>query len=177
LERELISALNNKIDPTVIREVILQTYLFAGFAATINAMIVFNKLVPGNKDYLREAAGSLEVWRERGIELCKQVYGNQFEKMVENMNQLHPDLADWMIIEGYGKVLSRPFLSPKVRELLIIAMTAVLNVERQFHSHVQGALNVGVSADDVSKVFGEAKPFMDPASIPSLEDLLQQILR
>ncbi len=28
------------------------------------------------------------------------------------MKQLHPDLADWMIWEGYGKVLARPFLSP-----------------------------------------------------------------
>jgi 4-carboxymuconolactone decarboxylase len=176
LERELISALNNKIDPAVIREVILQTYLFAGFASTINAMIVFNKLVPGNKDYLREVGESLEFWRERGIQLCKQVYGNQFEKMVENMNQLHPDLADWMIIEGYGKVLSRPFLSAKVRELMIVAMTAVLNVERQFHSHVRGALNVGAKGDEISKVFAETKSFMDPASIPALENLLQQLL-
>jgi 4-carboxymuconolactone decarboxylase len=176
LERELISALNNKIDPAIIREVILQTYLFAGFASTINAMIVFNRLVPGNKDYLREIGESLELWRERGIELCKQVYGNQFEKMVENMNQLHPDLADWMIIEGYGKVLSRPFLNPMIRELLIVAMTAVLNVERQFHSHVRGALNVGAKPDEISRVFAETKSFMDPATIPTLEKLLQQIL-
>lgn len=176
LERELISALNNKIDPAAIREVILQTYLFAGFASTINAMIVFNRLVPGNKDYLREVGESLELWRERGIELCKQVYGNQFEKMVENMNQLHPDLADWMINEGYGKVLSRPFLTPKVRELMIVAMTAVLNVERQFHSHVRGALNVGAKPDEISKVFAETKSFMDPAAIPALENLLQQLL-
>jgi 4-carboxymuconolactone decarboxylase len=176
LERELISALNNKIDPAIIREVILQTYLFSGFASTINAMIVFNKLVPGNKDYLREVGESLELWRERGIELCKQVYGNQFEKMVENMNQLHPDLADWMIMEGYGKVLSRPFLTPKVRELMIVAMTAVLNVERQFHSHVRGALNVGAKSDEISKVFAETKSFMDPASIPPLENLLQKLL-
>lgn len=176
LERELISALNNKIDPALIREVILQTYLFAGFASTINAMIVFNRMVPGNKDYLREAAGSLEVWRQRGIELCKEVYGNQFEKMVENMNQLHPDLAEWMILEGYGKVLSRPFVSPLVRELLIVAMTAVLNVERQFHSHVRGALNVGASPNKVLKVFDETKSFMDPATIPALEKILQQIL-
>lgn len=176
LERELISALNHKLDPAMIREVILQTYLFAGFASTINAMIIFNRLVPGNKDYLRESTGTLELWRERGIELCKEVYGNQFERMVENMNQLHPDLADWMIVEGYGKVLSRPFLSPKVRELLIIAMTAVLNVERQFHSHVRGALNVGAKPDQISKVFAETKSFMDPAAIPAFENLLQQLL-
>jgi 4-carboxymuconolactone decarboxylase len=176
LERELISALNHKIEPAIIREVILQTYLFAGFASTINAMIVFNRLVAGNKDYLREDEGSLELWRTRGIELCKRVYGNQFQKMVENMNQLHPDLAEWMIVEGYGKVLSRPFLTPVVRELLIIAMTAVLNVERQFHSHVRGALNVGASSDEISKVFSETKSFMDPAAIPAFENLLQQIL-
>ncbi len=176
LERELIAALEAGIEPALIREVILQSYLFAGYASTINAMIVFNRLVPGNKDYFREQGGSLEIWHERGIELCRQIYGDQFEKMVENMNRLHPDLAQWMIFEGYGKVLSRPFLSPRVRELLIVAMTAVLNVERQFHSHVRGALNVGATADEVSTVFSEAKSFMEPATIPALENVLEQVL-
>jgi 4-carboxymuconolactone decarboxylase len=81
-----------------------------------------------------------------------------------------------MIIEGYGKVLSRPFLTAGVRELLIVAMTAVLNVERQFHSHVRGALNVGAKPEEIVKVFAETKSFMDPAAISPLENLLQQLL-
>ena len=176
LERELRTALEARIEIAKIRETILQSYLFAGYASTINAFIVFNRLVPGNSEYFQEAEGSVEDWRSRGEDLCRKIYGPQFEKMVQNMNQLHPDLADWMIFEGYGKVLSRPFLTPVVREFLILAMTAVLNVERQFHSHVRGALHAGATPKEIQAVFTEAKPFMDPSSIPALENILEQVV-
>jgi alkylhydroperoxidase/carboxymuconolactone decarboxylase family protein YurZ len=176
IERELRSSLESGIEPAKIREALLQTYLFAGYACTINAFIVFNRLVPGNSECFQEAEGSVEQWRDRGEELCRKIYGQQFDKMVENMNRLHPDLADWMIFEGYGKVLSRPFLSPAVREFLILAMTAVLNVERQFHSHVRGALHAGATPEDIHAVFTEAKPYMDPHSIRALENILEQVV-
>jgi 4-carboxymuconolactone decarboxylase len=176
LERELRSALASGIQAAKIREALLQTYLFAGYACTINAFIVFNRLVPGNGDCFQEPEGSVEQWRDRGEELCRTIYGEQFEKMVENMNRLHPDLADWMIFEGYGKVLSRPFLTPVVREFLIIAMTAVLDVERQFHSHVRGALHAGATPQEVHAVFNEARPYIDPHQTRALENILEQVL-
>jgi alkylhydroperoxidase/carboxymuconolactone decarboxylase family protein YurZ len=172
----LRTALNAGIETAKIREAILQSYLFAGYASAINAFIVFNRLVPGNAECFQEAEGSVEEWRKRGEDLCRVIYGQQYEKMVQNMNRLHPDLADWMIFEGYGKVLSRPFLTPVVREFLILAMTAVLNVERQFHSHVRGALHAGATAKEIQEVFDEAKPFMDPSSIPALENIFEQVV-
>lgn len=174
LERELNVALSEDISPPVIRESILQSYLFAGYAAAINAFIVFNKVVPPEEGVLREKKGSLREWKARGIELCRKIYGSQYKKLVDNMNSLHPDLADWMIWEGYGKVLSRPFLTPRVRELLIVSITAVLGVERQFLSHVRGALNVGATAEELSRVFEESSHFMDAAKIEPFRQILQQ---
>jgi 4-carboxymuconolactone decarboxylase len=163
LRAELQEALDDGVSVETLREAILQTYLFAGYASTINAFIVLNDLgVKGS--YLREGEPSLEEWEHRGRDLCRRIYGKHYEKLMENMQQLHPDLAEWMIWEGYGKVLSRPFLSPRVRELLIVAMTAVLQVERQFHSHVKGALHVGASREELHRVFREVVPWMDPAT-------------
>ena len=152
LKTELQAAIHQKIPLLLIRETILQAYLFAGYAATINAFHLLNELVPDDSAFLREEDGSLELWKERGNQLCRQIYGDQFEKLLNNMNRLHPDLADWMIWEGYGKVLSRPFLSPRVRELLIVGMTAALQVERQFHSHVRGSLHVGATPTELRRV-------------------------
>ena len=42
------------------------------------------------------------------------------------MNLLHPDLAQWMIMEGYRKVLSRDVLSLKEREVLNVAILTTL---------------------------------------------------
>jgi 4-carboxymuconolactone decarboxylase len=59
---------------------------------------------------------------------------------------LHPLLDDWMITEGYGKVLSRPGLDLPRRELCIVAACAATAQDRQLHSHLHGALNAGASA-------------------------------
>jgi 4-carboxymuconolactone decarboxylase len=92
------------------------------------------------------------------------------------MKQLHPDLSDWMIREGYGKVLARPFLSPVVRELLIVAMTAVLQAERQFYSHVRGALNVGASASQIGEVFEQLRPFLAEDAFQRYQFILHGLL-
>jgi 4-carboxymuconolactone decarboxylase len=170
LKEELQSALRQGTSLLLIREAILQTYLFAGYAATINAFIVLNGLVDGNADFLQDEKSSAEEWKERGKRFCRQIYGNQFDKLMKNMNQLHPDLADWMISEGYGKVLARPFLSPRIRELLIVGMTAVLNVERQFHSHVRGALNVGATETELRTVLDEV------SATPHFKTILENLL-
>ena len=155
LAAEIELALKQGISILYIREAILQTYLFAGYPAAINAFIILNELTGTHSDFLREEKSSFEEWKERGETLSRKIYGGQFEKLMENMNRVHPDLADWMIQEGYGKVLARPFLSPRVRELLIVGMTAVLNVERQFHSHVRGAIHVGATKPEIKRVLDE----------------------
>jgi 4-carboxymuconolactone decarboxylase len=55
-----------------------------------------------------------------------------------------------MIVEGYGKVLSRPQLELRIRELCIVAACAAAGQDRQLHSHLHGALHAGASASSVS---------------------------
>jgi 4-carboxymuconolactone decarboxylase len=58
-----------------------------------------------------------------------------------------------MLVEGYGKVLGRPGLSLRRRELCIVAMLARQGrrVERQLYSHLRGALNAGASRAEVDE--------------------------
>ena len=177
LREEFQIALKQGIPIKQIREAVLQTYLFAGYAATINAFILLNEVTGDDPEFFPREHGSLEEWKSQGEELCRKVYGSQYENLVHNMKQLHPELADWMILEGYGKVLSRPFLSPVVRELLIVAMTAVLRVERQFYSHVRGALNVGASPQQISSVFEAVKPYLDENAYGHYQQILNSLLR
>ena len=65
-----------------------------------------------------------------------------------NIAALHPDLAEWMVVEGYGKVLSRPQLDARERELAVLGILAADAQERQLESHVRGALRVGATPDE-----------------------------
>lgn len=128
-------------------ELILQTYLFAGFPRALNAMRDWRRLHPS--PVTPAGSGSVEQWRTDGERTCAAVYGEMYERLRHNIEGLHPLLDEWMITDGYGKVLSRPSLDLMRRELCIVAACAAAGQERQLHSHLHGALNVGVAAEVV----------------------------
>ena len=53
------------------------------------------------------------------------------------------------MVDGYGKVLGRPGLDLKTRELCIGAQLAGMDATRQLHAHLRGCLNVGATVDEV----------------------------
>ena len=147
--------------PVWIEELVLQTYLFAGFPRALNAMREWRRRQP---DALAlETPGLPDRWRTDGEVTCAAVYGNMYGRLRENIRDLHPLLDEWMVTEGYGKVLSRPGLDLARRELCIVAACAASKQDRQLHSHLHGALNVGVAPqviddtiDAIADLLGES---------------------
>jgi 4-carboxymuconolactone decarboxylase len=70
-------------------------------------------------------------------------------------------------VEGYGKVLSRPGLDLARRELCIVSACAASGQERQLHSHLHGALNVGVAVDVVTDSIEALGSLLDEARLIS----------
>lgn len=146
-------ALSETLDLEEIQEVILQCYLFAGFPAAIEGFIVLKHVQTDQyKSLSVKDEHDIDLWRQRGEDLCKKIYAGNYDKVVKNIATLNPDLADWMLVEGYGKTLSRSGLKPVTRELCAIASLAALKWERQLYSHCKGAINLGASNDDVKSV-------------------------
>lgn len=127
-----------------IEELLLQTYLFAGFPRALNAFREWRRRVPVTST-ASPPPDDMGDWEARGRETCRAVYGSMYDKLRENISVLHPALDSWMVVEGYGKVLSRPGLDLPRRELCIVAACVASGQERQLHSHLRGALNVGVA--------------------------------
>ena len=147
--RREMEAAHNRVDAALVEEVILQSYLFAGFPRALNAARIWRSFVTEAPPATLEQADDLDRWREQGKRTCATVYGASYEKLRDNICALHPLLDDWMITEGYGKVLSRPLLNLKLRELCIVAACAASGQQRQLHSHLRGALNAGVAPESV----------------------------
>jgi 4-carboxymuconolactone decarboxylase len=132
-----------------IEELILQTYLFAGFPRALNGMREWRRIQP--EVTAPSSTVSEETVRARGAETCAKVYGAMYDKLRVNIRGLHPLLDEWMILEGYGKVLSRPELDLPRRELCIVAACAAAGQDRQLQSHLHGALNAGVPAQTITE--------------------------
>lgn len=139
--REQLQAAATIIPHEWIEELLLQTYLFAGFPRTLNGMREWRRLV--RSPVSGPAPDGARV-RALGEATCRRVYGDMYERLRVNIRELHPLLDEWMIVEGYGKVLSRPALDLGRRELCIVAACAATAQDRQLQSHLHGARNVGV---------------------------------
>ncbi len=150
LKTELTKALSAGVKIEKIEETILQCYLFAGFPAVIEGFTVLRTLV--NKNSTKAKPYNVKKFYLDGIKTCKKVYRGNFGKLTQNINSLHPELYEWMIIEGYGKVLSRDTLSLKERELINVAILTSLDWERQLLSHLKGTLNTGARREEIIKV-------------------------
>jgi len=140
-----------KIPFKKIYEALLQNYLFTGYPSALLSLKLLKELYL-NKKIPKAADMNLYHFRNRGEANCKKVYGNKFEKLISNVKNFSPDMAEWLVLEGYGKVLGRKGLSLKQRELCIVATLAVLKFEDQLYSHINGAFRAKASVEEIDGV-------------------------
>ena len=141
--------------PLQVDEVLLQSYLFAGFPRTLNAARAWRE-VSGEGPAGSHAAlqgpseSNVDAWRAAGEAACRTVYGAKYNALRHSVSQLHPALDEWMVTDGYGKVLSRPGLTLAQRELCIVGACAASEQMPQLKSHLRGALNCGATHEDLA---------------------------
>jgi len=173
--RAVMSEAIDEVDPVAVEEIILQSYLFAGFPRALNAARAW-RAASGRPAPVEDVeVADLDVWRVRGEETCAVVYGQSYEKLRQNIRELHPALDEWMILDGYGKVLSRPGVDLRTRELCVVAACAVSGQQRQLHSHLRGALNAGASVSEVSGVLDALTDLISRDDHVRYRQLLQKI--
>ncbi len=131
-----------------IDELLLQTYLFAGFPRTINAFYTWQSWAARRQGRGKPRTETVHParWRERGERLCRLIYGGNFDALQIRLGRLHPELAAWTLVEGYGKVLSRPGPPADVREMAAVGALIAMGERRQLASHMQGARHTGIEA-------------------------------
>lgn len=142
----------NKIKSNKVYETILQTYLFAGFPSAIVSLKTTNDFFPVKKKKFIDEKTSKKDTIKEGIKTCKKIYGQKFYKLMSNISSYSPELADWLVIEGYGKVLSRKGLNLSERELSIISILTVQKFESQLYSHINGAFRQKINRKKIKKV-------------------------
>ncbi len=171
----LNDALDNGVPESEIREVILTSYLFDGYPTALEGFRVLhgicsvNEMIKAPVEYLSE---NIDLWRHRGEQLCRKVYGEQFEPLLNRISDFAPELKDSMIIEGYGKVLSRPGLHIVYRELCVVSMLSLKFRLRQLRSHIIGALRVGADVNQLETAIGVASNFLLKEQILKCENTL-----
>ena len=136
-----------------LREALLQTFLFAGYPRTINALDALEEALGPLRSELPEMLPSGPArrnrLRRRGLALFQRVYGDDAGRVLARIGRQHLEFRDWIVVDAYGKVLGRPGLTDAERECISVGLLATLDLPRQLVPHVRGALRCGAVVEEV----------------------------
>ena len=106
---------------------------------------------------------------ERGLGIRKEVLGAEYvEASLRAADDFTRDLQRLVTEYAWGEIWARPGLSRRERSLLNLAMITALTRPHELRLHVRGALNNGLSKDDIKEVFLQTAVYCGaPAALDS----------
>ncbi|SDN88334.1 4-carboxymuconolactone decarboxylase [Methylobacterium phyllostachyos] len=120
---------------------------------------------------LPPAEGSASPDRyQRGLDQLRAISGPQGAAVVESLNDIAPDLGRYIVEFAYGDVFARPGLDVKTRELATVAaLTAMGTAAPQLKVHMQAALRVGASRQEIVETVMQMIPYAGfPAALNAI---------
>ena len=167
-------AIERRVSVDLIREVFLQTMLFAGYPRALHAFErlddVLNERslrVNHRRDRVPPGGSTEAFYRRRGRELFEEIYRDDTTLVMARISGFHPEFMDWITEDAYGKVLSRPFLDLKMRETLSSCLLAILELPRQLTPHIRAALRAGAKVREVSEALQQLEVFIPKRAVKS----------
>ncbi|VWB31273.1 decarboxylase [Burkholderia lata] len=106
----------------------------------------------------------------RGWNKLKEIDGEVGERVIAALAPIAPDFGRLLVEFGFGDIYSRPQLDLKAREIATIAALAALgNAQPQLKVHIEAALNVGCTRDEIVEVFMQMAVYAGfPAALNAL---------
>jgi alkylhydroperoxidase/carboxymuconolactone decarboxylase family protein YurZ len=143
-------------------EALLQAVLFCGFPRAVTAFEQLEQRWPAAAP---PAGGGLPAAEQprAGRELFAGVYGRNGAAVEAMLRGFHADFHAFVLDVAYGRVLARPHLPPRERELLAIALLAAQDQPRQFAGHARGAVSFGATDAELREALWTV--FADDATV------------
>ncbi len=95
-----------------------------------------------------------------GTSAKERIWGEQAQRIEAALRELDPDLAELILEVAYGRVLDRPGLDLKTRELLAVAFLMSVGSEVELETHLRGARNCGASLDELRECVLQGAMFL-----------------
>ena len=105
----------------------------------------------------------------KGRRIRGQVLGEEYvAKALADADEFSAPLQDLVTEYCWGAVWGREELALKTRSMLNLAMIAVLNRPHELRTHIRGALNNGVTREEIREVFLQVAVYAGmPAAVDS----------
>lgn len=96
----------------------------------------------------------------QGWDKLAEVDGETGDKVIQALKDIAPDVGQYIIEFAFGDIYTRSGLTLQEREMITISsLLTAGGCENQLKVHIQGAINVGLSAQQIIEVFIQAIPY------------------
>ncbi len=106
---------------------------------------------------------------DKGLAMRRAVLGPEYvDASIKNATDFNIDMQELVTQYCWGDVWNRPGLERKTRSFLNLAMISALNRPHELKLHVRGAINNGLTKDEIKEVFLQVAIYCGvPAAIDS----------
>ncbi|WP_141433898.1 carboxymuconolactone decarboxylase family protein [Bacillus sp. 03113] len=151
------------ITPNEIIEIATHCIPFCGFPRALNAIGVAKQLFTEQNIEVTiedELLNNVGERRERGLGKLQEIDGKHGEAVADSLADIAPLLAEQIIEFAFGEVYSRSGLNPKQRQLVTLgALTAQGGCEPQLHVHINAAIRVGLTRQEIIEALLQCSPY------------------
>ncbi|BCJ85974.1 4-carboxymuconolactone decarboxylase [Effusibacillus dendaii] len=104
-----------------------------------------------------------------GLEVRRAVLGAEYvDKSINNATDFNRPMQELVTEYCWGEIWTRPGLSRKTRSFINLAMLTALNRPHEIKLHVRGAINNGLTKEEIQEVFLQTAIYCGvPAAIDS----------
>ena len=106
---------------------------------------------------------------DKGLAIRRSTLGAEFvDKAIASADDFNRPLQELVTQYCWGEVWGRPGLDRKTRSMLNLAMLSALNRPHEVKMHVKGAINNGLTKDQIKEVFLQVAIYCGvPAAVDS----------
>ena len=90
---------------------------------------------------------------DQGLKTRKQVLGSEYvDNSINNADEFGMKLQEFITTHAWGAIWGREGIPLKTRSMINIAMLAALGRTHEFRLHLSGAINNGVTKDEIAEI-------------------------
>ena len=91
---------------------------------------------------------------EKGLKIRREVLGAEFvDNAIASADDFNRPLQEIVTQYCWGEIWGRPGLDRRTRSIINLAMLSALNRQHEVKMHVKGALNNGLTKEEIREVF------------------------
>lgn len=113
---------------------------------------------------------------EEGLKVRRAVLGDaHVDRSLSRQNDFTAEFQDMITRHAWGEIWTRPALDRKTRSCMTLSMMIALNRGDEFKLHVRGALNNGLSKEDIKEVILQAAIYCGVPAANTAVHLAQEV--